>query len=123
MAGDVAIYNDYARFVLMKQKFRQRTGMCVLKFNPGILPGFVARVEDPLDAGGKPIATVFGYVNEVTHTLSCVSNVAQTSFSMSHIRYDGEVPDALRANPLYSGYDVEGAAEEILGDAIGNFNS
>jgi hypothetical protein len=109
-------FNDYARYILMKQRFRQRTGSVVMRFDPSVLPGFVAKVIDPLGSKGKPISTVYGYVQEVTHTISSQGPMAQTAFTMSYVRYEGEVPIALTVNPLYPKADPRDDARLILVD-------
>ena len=109
-----SFFNDYARYMLIKQRFRQRTGMSVMRFDPSVLPGFVAQLVDPLGISGSPITNVFGYVQEVTHTLSSQAPSAQTSFSMSYVHYAGEVPAALTANPMYPGHNPGDDARKIL---------
>ena len=116
----LTLYQDYAQYVLMKRKFRQRTGLAVLKFHPYLLPGFPGRLEDPISVNGKPIATVDCFFSEITHNLSYSAPAAQTTVAVSYIRYKGELTDPkLKKNPIFPSFTPSGAAETVVGDAFG----
>lgn len=90
-----------------------------MRFKPDLLPGFSVEVEDPISADGEPVATVLGFVNEVNHVLSSSQPRAQTSFSLSYVRYKDEVPEDQQRAPFYPEYDPEDAAQFVLSDALG----
>lgn len=114
------IFTLYAQYILMKRKFRQRTGMVVTKFDPYLLPGFVGRVVDPILANGTPIATMDGLFSEITHNLSYQRPIAQTTVAMTHVRYLGELKDAkLKTNPIYPDYVPQDAASAARDNGFG----
>jgi len=113
-------FDDYARYILMKRKFRQRTGMAVMKFNPYLIPGLPGRLIDPITANGKPMATVDGVFMEITHNLSYTTPMAQTTVSVSHLRYQGELTDAkLKQNAIYPSFSPENASLIVKDNAFG----
>jgi hypothetical protein len=119
-AASGLLFNDYAQYMLMKRKFRQRTGVVMLKFSPYLLPGFPGEIEDPISIGGKPIATIQCMFLEVTHSVSYTGGTASSQVTFSHARYGGELSDEkLKSNPIYPGYSPESGAKAVSKEAFG----
>lgn len=98
----------YAKYCLMEDKFRQRSGNIVTRFMPWIIPGFPCMIKDPLK-----IADIKCQILSADHALDCNTGQAISSFSLSHVHYDGEVEPDPFPNPFYPSYNVSGALKEI----------
>jgi len=110
----IKFWQDYAKYSLMKAKFKQRTGVVNLRLKPDVLPGFCARVRDPLG-----VATFDCAVQEVIHTISYAEARAETVIRVNYIRYRGELDPKPFENPFYPNFKPIQAAIQVLNAACG----
>lgn len=109
-------YQKYAEYILMRNKFMQRTGNISLRYRPDIIPGLPCRINSPNSIGNFDC-----YVMAVNHSLDCQGNASFTSVSYNNVRYAGELKPNPFNNPIYPNFDVNSVPGQIKKDFPGIF--
>jgi len=108
------LLDNYAKYILMKEQCKQRTGSATLRVRLDVVPGLTASFEDPFR-----MSNVYGFINSVSHSFT--SSSASTNVAFNYVNYPEQFASSDRGNPLYPSFNAGNVISAIGSGGFGTF--
>jgi hypothetical protein len=123
----IDIHNTYAKYILMTERFKNRTLNFGLQLSIDLVPGvpyffelpnksqkFIKENEENEENKEEKKYGAFGVITQMSHSVNAMSSNCSTSIKVEHVRFPNEVENDAFPNPLYPEFDIEDVKKEFV---------